>query len=342
MTTTVLPSAGTSAAAGPGRPRTRDRLVSLQRRIPVVQIILLVVVFCFGLATLPGFGNATSIKSILILSALVGIAALGQTVVVLIGGIDLSVAGFIVAGAIMVTQLTSVNKMPFALALLIAFVGAALLGGIVGYLCHRFSVHPIIVTFAMGSIALGLAQLQTGGTFGGGAPAWLSQMTSPITLTLGLPVPPLVAVWVVVIILVALFLHKTVAGRRLMATGASPRAAQLVHISTRRVWVLVFAFSAVASVFAGVFLAGFAGNVDSTLGNPYLFQSIAAVIIGGTIFGGPGDYTRTVVGVLLLTVLTTVLVGQGFTGADQQILYGLVILVAMAVYGRERRLRDQV
>lgn len=342
MTTTALPTEGTPTVTAPGSRGTRERLVSLQRRIPVVQLILLIAVFCYGVVALPGFGNATSIKSILVLSALVGIAALGQTMVVLIGGIDLSVAGFIVAGAIMVTQLTSVNKLPFVVALLIAFAGAAVLGGIVGYLCHRFSVHPIIVTFAMGSIALGLAQLQSGGTFGGGAPAWLSQMTSPITLTLGLPIPPIVAVWIVVIVLTALFLHKTVAGRRMMATGASPRAAKLVHINTRRVWILVYAFSAVASVFAGVFLAGFAGNVDSTLGNPYLFQSIAAVIIGGTIFGGPGDYTRTVVGVLLLTVLTTVLVGQGFTGADQQILYGLVILAAMAVYGRERRLRDQI
>lgn len=341
MTTTTLQPAKTPALPA-ARPGIRERLVGLQRRFPAVQLILLVAVFCYGLATLPGFGNATSIKSILILSALVGIAALGQTVVVLIGGIDLSVAGFIVAGAIIVTQLTSVNKIPFAVALLIAFVGAAILGAGVGYLCHRFTVHPIIVSFAMGAIALGFAQLQTGGKFGGGAPPWLSQMTSPITLTFGVPVPPLVVVWVVVIVLAALFFHKTVPGRRLMATGASPRAAQLLHINTRRVWVMVFAFSAVASVFAGVFLAGFAGNVDSTLGNPYLFQSIAAVIIGGTIFGGPGDYTRTAVGVLLLTVLTTVLVGQGFTGADQQILYGLIILAAMAVYGRERRLRDQV
>ncbi|WP_442542676.1 ABC transporter permease [Arthrobacter sp. KN11-1C] len=340
-TTTVQPQK--APLLGPAdKPGIRERLVRLQRRFPFVQLFLLAAVFCYGLAALPGFGNATSIKSILILSALVGIAALGQSVVVLIGGIDLSVAGFIVAGAIIVTQLTSANKIPFGIALAIAFVGAAILGAVVGYLCHRFMVHPIIVSFAMGAIALGVAQLQTGGKFGGGAPVWLSQMTSPVTLTFGLPVPPLVVVWAAVIVLAALFLHKTVPGRRLMAIGASPRAAQLVHINTRRVWVLAFAFSAVASVFAGVFLAGFAGNVDSTLGNPYLFQSIAAVIIGGTIFGGPGDYTRTAVGVLLLTVLTTVLVGQGFTGADQQILYGLIILAAMAVYGRDRRLRDQV
>ncbi|WP_461173372.1 ABC transporter permease [Arthrobacter sp. Z1-9] len=342
MTTTSAQAQAAPALPPASKTSTRERLAGLQRRLPFVQLVLLVAVFCYGLATLPGFGSATSIKSILILSALVGIAALGQTVVVLIGGIDLSVAGFIVAGAIIVTQLTSVNNVPFGVAVLLAFTGAAILGAIVGYLCHRFMVHPIIVSFAMGAIALGLAQLQTGGKFGGGAPVWLSQMTSPITLTFGLPVPPLVVVWVAVTVLAALFLHKTVPGRRLMATGASPRAAQLIHVNTRRVWVAVFAFSAVASVFAGVFLAGFAGNVDSTLGNPYLFQSIAAVIIGGTIFGGPGDYTRTAVGVLLLTVLTTVLVGQGFTGADQQILYGLIILAAMAVYGRERRLRDQV
>ena len=342
MTTTISPSRKANAAARPARQPLWDRLVRLQRRVPIVQLALLVLVSAFGLVTLPGFGSWMSIKSILILGALVGMAALGQSIVVLIGGIDLGVAGYIVAGALMVTQFATLNNVPFGVAFLLATAGAAVLGGTVGYLCHRFRIHSIIVTFAMGSVALGLAQLQVAGAYGGGAPVWLTQITSPVMGTLGLPIPPLVVVWAVVTVLAALFLHRTAAGRRLLATGANPRAAELVHIRTRKVWVLAFAFSAVASVVAGVFLAGFAGNVDVTMGNPYLFESLAAVIIGGTVFGGPGDYTRTVVGVLLLTVLTTVLVGQGLTGADKQILYGLIILAAMAVYGRERRLRDQV
>jgi ribose transport system permease protein len=89
-------------------------------------------------------------------------------------------------------------------------------------------------------------------------------------------------------------------------------------------------------------IAGFAGSVDSALGDPYLFQSVVAVIVGGTVFGGPGDYTRTCIGALFLTVLTTVLVGHGASPADEEIIYGVIILAAVAVYGRQRRLRDRM
>ena len=259
-----------------------------------MQLGLLALVSAFGVVTLPGFGSWMSIKSILILSALVGMAALGQSIVVLIGGIDLGVAGYIVAGALMVTQFATLEQRALRRG---PPDGHGRRGS--ARRSRRIPLPPvqdplIIVTFAMGSVALGLAQLQVAGAYGGGAPAWLTQMTSPVMGTLGLPIPPLV---------LGGCRHRPGGAvpapdrgrRRLLATGAI-WAAELVHIRTRRVWVLAFAFSAVASVVAGVFLAGFAGNVDVTMGNPYLFESLAAVIIGGTVFGGPGDYTRTAAG----------------------------------------------
>ena len=127
-----------------------------------------------------------------------------------------------------------------------------------------------------------------------------------------------------------------------MATGANQRAAEFSLINTRKVWTAAFAFSAIASVLVGVLLAGYAGSVDSSLGNPYLFQSVAAVVVGGTVFGGPGDYSRTVIGALFLTVLTTVLVGHGASAADKQILYGAVVLIAVTIYGRDRRIQDRI
>ena len=89
-------------------------------------------------------------------------------------------------------------------------------------------------------------------------------------------------------------------------------------------------------------VAGFAGSVDSGVGDPYLFQSVVAVIVGGTVFGGPGDYTRTVVGALFLTVVNVVLVGKGAIPADQNIIYGVAILLAVTLYGRERSIRDRI
>ena len=140
----------------------------------------------------------------------------------------------------------------------------------------------------------------------------------------------------------ALILHRTVAGRQLFATGANPRAAPLARVNTKRVRIVVFTASAVLSALVGVLLAGFAG-ADQTIGDPYLFSGLTAVIVGGTTFmGARGDYTHTVFGALTLTVLTTILVGKGYSQADQQIIFGALILLVVAGYGRDRRLRDRV
>lgn len=316
--------------------------LALQSRFPILQLVALVAVFAYGAATLDGLSSAASIRSILVLASLAGLAAAGQTLLILMGGFDMSVSGFIIGGALAVTSLTDKYDVSFAVALIVALAIAALLGAAAGQICHRLQIQPLIVTLATGAIAVGIVQAQTGGTLAGGAPGWLSRLTSPAEKTFGIGIPPLVVIWIVVAIAMTVFLHRTVTGRRLMATGANTRAAEYSLVRTRRVWTAAFAFSAIVSVLVGVLLAGFAGSVDATLGNPYLFQSVAAVIVGGTIFGGPGDYGRTVVGALFLTVLTTVLIGHGADAADQQILYGAIILLAVMMYGRDRRLRDQI
>jgi ribose transport system permease protein len=318
------------------------KLGAIQGQFPVFQVAALLVVFLYGAISLPGLATWTSIRSILVLSALVGLASGGQTLLILIGGFDLGVSGFIVAGALAVTALTGVYHISFGIALLLAVVGSGILGGIAGYLCHRFAINPLVVTLAMGTLAVGLVAVQTGGLVDSNAPQWLDTFAEPVSKTFGLSIPPTIVIWAAVLVVFAILLHRTRLGRSLFATGANSRAADYSLISTRRVWTITFAFSAIASALVGVIIAGFAGSVDSALGDPYLFQSVVAVIVGGTVFGGPGDYTRTCIGALFLTVLTTVLVGHGASPADEEIIYGLIILAAIAVYGRQRRLRDRM
>jgi ribose transport system permease protein len=100
--------------------------------------------------------------------------------------------------------------------------------------------------------------------------------------------------------------------------------------------------SAVGSCIVGVLLAGFSGS-GASIGDPYLFQGLTAVIVGGTTFmGARGDYFHTVIGALILTELTTILVGRGYETADQQVIFGVLILVVLAGYGRERRFPDRI
>jgi ribose transport system permease protein len=319
-----------------------SRIAAVQARFPAAQVVALIVVFIYGAITLPGLGAWTSIRSILVLAALVGLASGGQTLLILIGGFDLGVSGFIVAGALTVTALRSAYHLPFGVALLLAMIGSGILGGLAGYICHRFAINPLVVTLAMGTLAVGIVAVLNGGLVNGNSPDWLSGLAEPATRTFGLAVPPSIIIWAGVLVLFAILLHRTRIGRSLMATGANSRAADYALISTRRVWTVTFAFSAIASALVGLLIGGFAGTISDGLGDPYLFQSVVSVIVGGTVFGGPGDYTRTCVGALFLTVLTTVLVGHGASPAVEEIVYGLIILAAIAVYGRQRRLRDRL
>ena len=343
----TLPSKGDRDDEPPPQQQTPLRLAwarigAVQAKFPVAQVVALIVVFIYGVITLPGLGAWTSIRSILVLAALVGLASGGQTLLILIGGFDLGVSGFIVAGALTVTALRSAYHLSFGVALLLAVVGAGVLGGAAGYICHRFAINPLVVTLAMGTLAIGIVAVLNGGLVNGNSPQWLSDLAEPATRTFGLSVPPSIVIWAAVLVLFAILLHRTRLGRSLLATGANSRAADYALISTRRVWTATFAFSAIASALVGLLIGGFAGTISDGLGDPYLFQSVVAVIVGGTVFGGPGDYTRTCVGALFLTVLTTVLVGHGASPAVEEIVYGLIILAAIAVYGRQRRLRDRL
>jgi ribose transport system permease protein len=313
-----------------------------QRRAPVLQLAALVALFVYGFFTVDNFGDGPNIRTMLVLAAILGMATIGQTLVFILGGLDLSIAGFLSAAAIVLSQLCGVDHWPFLPALLVILVTFGALGGVSGWICHRYSIQPLIVTLGMGSIALGGAVVFVNGTINGSAPAFLSNITAANGSTFGLSLPPVVFIWALVAIALAVLLHRSVAGRWLYATGANPRAAGLARIPVRRVWVVVFATSAIFSAVAGVLLAGFSG-ADQGVGDPFLFQGLTAIIVGGTtVMGARGDYTHTVLGALILTELNAILTAHNLNSADQQILYGVLILLVVASYGRESRLSDRV
>ena len=204
--------------------------------------------------------------------------------------------------------------------------------------------HPalLVVTLGMSSLVTGALLVWTKGAATGSAPAFLGRLTSVGGTTFGIGIPPIVVIWVVFAIVLGFGLSRTRAGRRLYATGSNPVAADLSLIRTRRVWVVTFGLSALFASLLGVLLAGYIGSGNISLGDPYLFEGLAAVIVGGTAFGARGDYWKTVLGALLLTVLSTVLVGKGYSSADQQIIFGVLILIVVAGYGRGPRMRDRI
>lgn len=338
-------SDGAGDETAPERParlrRAGRRLADLQRRHPVLQGLALLVLFAYGAATLDGFASKLNIHTMLVLAAFLGLAALGQTLVILIGGIDLSIPGFILLGGTMIVQLVGASQWPFPVALAFALAIAVVLGAFTGWICHRFRIESMIVTLAIDAILVGAMQGWIGGVLTGTPPEWLTELASPSAKTFGVDIPPLLVLWTLVAIAVGIVLSRTVWGRWVYATGSNRRAADLALVPTRRMWIAGFAASAVCSTLVGVLLAGFAPG-DQSVGHSYLFQSLIAVIVGGTAFGARGDYWRTVLGALLLTVLTTVLIGNGYSEARQQILFGAVVLVVVGAYARDPRLRDLI
>jgi ribose transport system permease protein len=336
-----LPAEAAEAAAA-DRVSVWGRAAAVQRRLPVVQVIALVVLFEWGTWTITDFATKQSVLSMLVVAAFLGLAGAGQTLVVLVGGIDFSVPAFISGASVIISQLTGTDHWPFVPALVVCVVLAIALGAANGYIAHRFRVQPLVVTLGMASVVTGAVLVWTKAQATGSAPAFLTKMTSVTGTTFGIGVPPVVIVWAVIAVIVGIVLRRTIVGRRLYATGANPAAAELAMVRTRRVWAATYAASALLAALLGVLLAGYAGSGNTTLGDPYLFEGLAAVIVGGTAFGARGDYWRTVLGAIVLTVLSTVLVGKGYTTADQQIIFGVLILVVVAGYGREARLRDRV
>ena len=312
-------------------------------RFPLLQIVLLGALFLYGSSTIDGYSSRSSVFSMLVLASFLGLAAAGQTLVILLGGIDLSVPFVIGAANVLTAELTGGSGWPFWAACL--FIGAASLvvGGLAGFLSHRFEIHPLIITLGLGSMVGGGVLVWTKAELTGGAPSYLSTFVSPGKDTYGFPLPPVVVFWLVLSLVLMLALQKTSVGRRLYATGANMRGAQLALVSTGRVWTGTFAVSALFSALTGVLLTGFSGTGLFIIGDPYLFTSIASVVIGGTsLLGARGDYFRTILGALILIQTTTLLVGEGFDAPTQQVILGALIVLFVATYAREPHVRSRI
>ncbi|WP_309708262.1 ABC transporter permease [Pseudolysinimonas sp.] len=332
-----------SESASPPQETLVTRASRRLRGGPYLQLVVLVAAWVIAVSVIDGLSSRSSIYSILILASFLGIAAAGQTLVIMIGGIDLSVPSVIGAANLFVA-LWSGEGWPIWLAFAAIVAVSGLLGALNGYLSQRFTLPPLIVTLATGAILLGFSLVATGGgNVNGGVPDWLSQFASPIGTVGPIPVPPVIVLWAVLALSMGYFLQFTAAGARLRAAGSSPVAARLGLVRVRRIWVLTFMVSAISSAVLGVILLGFGGSGQPGLGDPYLFTSLAAVLVGGTsLIGGQGSYTRTVIGALIITLLSTLLISFGLPLSVQQILTGVVIFAAVGLYGRESRLRDRV
>nr|WP_245303126.1 ABC transporter permease [Rhizobium esperanzae] len=323
------------------------RSVKLQRSI-VIGFGLLAALLVLGTILVPGFISPRNARSILLLAAFLGLASLGQTLCAMVGALDLSIP-YVIGGANILFPSLLVTGMPAWLAVIAVVLLGAAIGLANGFLSFKLQGQALIMSLGVGFAFVGAVQLYTsigsdyGGTVFAPVPDWLRNIAAFNGKTFGLPLPPVVLVWLLVTLVTIWALYNTWFGRSIYAVGGSRTAAARLCISETKVWTSIHGISGSMSALTGVLLLGFSGGGFVGVGDPYLFTTVAAVVIGGTsLLGGAGGYGATVLGVLVLTILTSLLVGLGLSFAAQQAIVGLLIVPMVAVYARTPHIRNQI
>ncbi len=295
-----------------------------------------IILFAAGELLRPGFASLDGIESVLVVASFVGFVAAGQMFVILVGGIDLSVPWVLNAAAIELVTSTGGADSRLALGM-IATLGTGLSVGLVnGIGVALFGVPAVVMTLAMNGIMEGLTLGLSSGMTCEACAAYAPSIIQRAVHERVLGAPAELYVWLVVILLVSFVLKATVFGRATYAVGNSARVSYLAGIPVGAVTVTLYALSGLFAALAGIMLAGFGGQASLGMGDPYLFQSIAAVVIGGVyILGGRGGYIGTAAGAVTLVALVSVLLAMNMPDYGRSIVYGVIILGLMLVYGRE-------
>jgi ribose transport system permease protein len=323
----------TATAEAPGRGLARGAWRNLLRDHPLVPLtgLLLILVLAVELGQ-PGTVQPSWIGVVTRAAIPLAILAACQTLTMLTGGIDLSV-GYVASMAGFVTA-TLVGPLGVPLAILVTLMVAGIAGLISGIGVGIFRVHPLIMTLGMGLVVLGFSnvwQLQMVQT-GSGVPDALRTLGVDLFADV---VPYSLIVFIPLAVLILIGLRRTGYGRLLFAIGDNPVAARLSGARSWQVLIVLYVISAVLAGIAGLLYSGLGNTASVTLVQSQMLPSVAAAVIGGTsILGGRGTFTGTMLGALILTVLTALLTILGLPEPWRQIVFGSIIVAVAAAYTR--------
>lgn len=314
-----------------------------------IGITVLLGLFIIGSMEVDGFFSTINLKSMLVFASFLGLACLGQTLVVLLGGLDLSIPFVIGSANIALMYLFGFEGLPNWISVIFILFLGTVIGFVNGILSFRLQGQALIVSLGVGFAVAGGTQIVTSigtryaGNVHGAVPGWLTNIAAMNGTTFGLSFPPVILIWIVVAVLLIVAMRNTIYGRNLYALGGSRTASKRLSISERKYWVGVYTISGFIAALTGELLLGWSGSGFIGVGDPYLFTTLAAVVIGGTsLLGGWGGYGFTVIGVLVLQVLTSFLVGIGLEYEGQQFVFGLLIIPLVALYARSPHIRTQI
>jgi ribose transport system permease protein len=311
----------------------RLRHSSLSNPAAIIWIAVLALLIVAGLVS-SGFVDGAHLLNVVRQSSGLGIVGIGQTTVIITGGIDLSNGSAItLIDVIAATLLNGSDQLLIPVVLLCLALGM-FIGLLNGLVITKLKVPSLITTLGMAIILRGIAYVYTNGAPKGN--------TSPVLKFIGSgfvgPIPTQVIFWVVITLLAYVALQRTPFGRYIYAVGGNLEASRLSGVRTDRIIVLAYVVSGLSAAIAGLVLAGYIGTGSLSLGDGYDLNSVAAAVIGGTAFsGGTGSIIGTAGGALFLSMTFSLLRFLGLPYSNQLMVQGAILIVAIYIYARSQR-----
>ncbi len=277
----------------------------------------------------PAFFQANNLFNVFRTAAILSIVSIGQLLVIVGGGIDLSVGSVMTTAVIISADLTRGSDSKLGLAVGVVFVIALFTAAINIFLIQKRNVPPFVATLGTYTLMEGARLLYTKGVPQGAPP--------PILQTIGRgnigPIPIPIVISAVICFAFVIILRKTRFGRELYATGSNPEAARLTGVPIQRIQAATYVICSLLATATGLVLGGYIGYADRYLGRNFDLDSISAVVIGGASFtGGVGGVGGTIAGILLMTMLSNIMSILNLDVQLQLVMKGVVIVLAVALY----------
>ena len=314
---------------------------------PVAALILAIVLFLLSGFLPNSYGSDVKVAisqatNILRLAVFLGVIAAGQTLVIISGfeGIDLSAGSVVTLTAILTYVYVSGEDNKVLVALLISLGVGALIGLLNGIGVTFLKISPFVMTLGMSGMVTGaIIVVNHGDVRGKIAPIMTRLIARPISPEI--PIPGAIVIWLIFGVLMWLLLERTTFGKNLFAIGVNRVTAKLSGVNVTWTNLATYSLAGALAGFGGFLVVGNTGVVMIQLGQPFLFPSIAAVAVGGTLLsGGKGSYWGTMAGAIVLTLITSLLTTMQMPDSVRRMVLGATLLILISIYGRQQALRQ--
>lgn len=313
----------------------------------VAALILAIVLFLLSGFLPNSYGSDVKVAiaqatNIVRLAVFLGVIAAGQTLVIISGfeGIDLSAGSIVTLTAILTYVYVSGEDNKVLTALLISLSVGAVIGFLNGIGVTFLKISPFVMTLGMSGVVTGaIIVINHGNVSGKVAPIMTRLIARPISQSV--PIPGAVIIWLIFGLLMWFLLERTSFGKNLFAIGVNRVTAKLSGVNVTWTNLATYSLAGALAGFGGFLVVGNTGVVFINLGQPFLFPSIAAVAVGGTLLsGGKGSYWGTMAGAIVLTLITSLLTTMQMPDSVRRMVLGATLLVLISIYGRQQALRQ--